>query len=391
MNVPILNLKAQYAGLKAEIDAKVLEVMASQHFVLGPEVEALEKEIAALSGTTYAVGVSSGTDAILVALMSLRIGPGTAVLTTPFTFFATAGTIARLGARPVFADIDPVTFNLDPERAEEAMTALRKKEPGIRFKAIMPVHLYGQCADMDGLMSLAAQNGIAVIEDAAQAIGADYPSRGRIVRKAGSIGTIGTLSFYPTKNLGGFGDGGMVLTNEEFIWLKLKKLRVHGERDRYFYDEIGGNFRLDALQAAILRVKLRHLAEWQQKRRELAEGYRCKFAEAGLTAKGWIVPPAAVYQKSGAGEYHTFHQYVVRAKDRDKLQAFLKDNGIGTAVFYPLPLHQQKCFASLGYRAGDFPVAEKAAAEVLALPVYAELKPAEQDYVVDKIAEFYAR
>lgn len=391
MNVPILNLKAQYAELKAEIDAKVLEVMASQYFVLGPEVEALEKEIAALSGTTYAVGVSSGTDALLVALMSLRIGPGTAVLTTPFTFFATAGTIARLGARPVFADIDPATFNLDPVRAEEAMTSMRKKEPGLRFKAILPVHLYGQCADMDGLISLAAQNGVAVIEDAAQAIGADYPSRGGVVRKAGSIGAIGTLSFYPTKNLGGFGDGGMVLTNEEFFWLQLKKLRVHGERDRYYYDEIGGNFRLDALQAAVLRVKLRHLAAWQQKRRELAEGYGCKFAEAGLTAKGWIVPPAAVYKKSGAAEYHTFHQYVVRAKDRDKLQAFLKDNGIGTAVFYPLPLHLQKCFASLGYREGDFPVAEKAAAEVLALPVYAELKPTEQDYVVDKIVEFYAR
>lgn len=390
MNVPILNLKAQYEGLKSEIDAKVREVMASQYFVLGPEVEALEKEIAALSGVSHAVGVSSGTDAILVALMALGVGPDDAVLTTPFTFFATAGTIARLGARPVFADIDPATYNLDPVRAEEALADFRKKEPGLRLKTVIPVHLYGQCADMDKLMALAGREKLSVVEDAAQAVGADYPSASGL-RKAGGYGHLGTLSFYPTKNLGGFGDGGMVLTNDAELGARLRKLRVHGERDRYYYDMIGGNFRLDALQAAVLRVKLRHLAAWQQKRRELAEGYRCKFAEAGLTAKGWIVPPAAVYRKSGAGEYHTYHQYVVRAKDRDKLQAFLRENGVGTAVFYPLPLHQQNCFASLGYRAGDFPVAEKAAAEVLALPVYAELKPAEQDYVVDKIGEFYAR
>jgi len=390
MNVPILNLKAQYAGIKAEIDTKVLEVLASQVFVLGPEVEALEKEIGALSGTTYTIGVSSGTDAILVALMALRLGPGDAVLTTPFTFFATAGTISRIGARPVFADIDPTTFNLDPSRAEEALAAFRKKEPNFRIKAIVPVHLYGQCADMDKLMALAGREGLTVVEDAAQAVGADYPSNAG-VRKAGGYGHMGTLSFYPTKNLGGFGDGGMVLTNDAELGLRLRKLRVHGERDRYYYDEIGGNFRLDALQAAVLRVKLRHLAAWQKKRRDLAEGYGCKFAEAGLVAKGLVVPPAAVYKKNGVSEYHTFHQYVIRAKDRDKLQAFLKENGIGTAVFYPLPLHLQKCFASLGYREGAFPVAEKAAGEVLALPIYAELKPTEQDYVVDKIIEFYSR
>jgi dTDP-4-amino-4,6-dideoxygalactose transaminase len=390
MNVPILNLKAQYAGIKAEIDTKVLEVLASQVFVLGPEVEALEKEIGALSGTAYTIGVSSGTDAILVALMALRLGPGDAVLTTPFTFFATAGTISRIGARPVFADIDPTTFNLDPSRAEETLAAFRKKEPNFRIKAIVPVHLYGQCADMDKLMALAGREGLTVVEDAAQAVGADYPSTTG-VRKAGGYGHMGTLSFYPTKNLGGFGDGGMVLTNDAELGLRLRKLRVHGERDRYYYDEIGGNFRLDALQAAVLRVKLRHLAVWQKKRRDLAEGYGCKFAEAGLVAKGLVVPPAAVYKKSGVSEYHTFHQYVIRAKDRDKLQAFLKENGIGTAVFYPLPLHLQKCFASLGYREGNFPVAEKAADEVLALPIYAELKPAEQDYVVDKIIEFYSR
>jgi len=390
MNVPILNLKAQYQALKAELEPKLLEVASSQMFVLGPEVEALEKEIAALSATSHAVGVSSGTDALLVALMALRVGPGNAVLTTPFTFFATAGTITRTGARPVFADIDPATFNLDPARAEEAVFSFRKKEPGVRIKALLPVHLYGQCADMDGLMSLAGRHGLFVIEDACQAVGAEYPSAGG-VRKACAIGTIGTLSFYPTKNLGGFGDGGMVLTNDPELGLRLKKLRVHGERDRYFYDEIGGNFRLDALQAAILRVKLRHLAEWQMKRRSLAQGYDRKFAAAGLIDKGLVIPPPAVYRNSGAPEFHTYHQYVIRAVDRDKLQAFLRENGVGTAVFYPLPLHLQKCFASLGYREGDFPVAEKAAKDVLALPIYAELKTEEQDYIVDRIAAFYLR
>ena len=390
MNVPILNLKAQYKAIKPEIEARVLEVMASQYFILGPEVEALEKEVGVLSGAAHAVGVSSGTDALLVALMALRLGPGDAVLTTPFTFFATAGTIARVGARPVFADIDPVTFNLDPVRAEEALAEFRKKQPGVRVKAILPVHLYGQCADMDKLTALAGREGLAVVEDAAQAVGADYPSASG-PRKAGGYGHIGTLSFYPTKNLGGFGDGGMVLTNDGDLGLRLRKLRVHGETNRYYYDEIGGNFRLDALQAAVLRVKLRHLPEWQKKRRNLASAYGRKFAEAGLVDKGFVVPPAAVYQSSGSAEYHTFHQYVIRAADRDKLQAFLRERGVGPAVFYPLPLHLQKCFASLGYREGDFPAAEKAAGEVLALPVYAELKPDEQDYVVDRIAEFYSR
>jgi len=390
MNVSLLNLKAQYAGLKPEIEAKVLEVIASQQFVLGPEVEALEKEVAALSGTARAVGVSSGTDAILVALMALEVGPGDAVLTTPFTFFATAGTIARLGARPVFADIDPVTFNLDPVRAREALSAFRKKEPGVRVKAVLPVHLYGQCADMDAFLALGRDEGLAVVEDAAQAIGADYPS-GSGVRKAGACGHAGTLSFYPTKNLGGFGDGGMVLTNDPGLGRRLRKLRTHGETERYFYDEVGGNFRLDALQAAVLRVKLRHLPEWQKKRRALAAAYNRKFAETGLQAEGAVVPPAAVHEFSGAADYHTFHQYVIRAADRDGLRDFLRENGVGTAVFYPLPLHLQKCFASLGYRPGDLPVAEKASKEVLALPIYAELRTDEQDYVVDKIREFYSR
>jgi len=239
-------------------------------------------------------------------------------------------------------------------------------------------------------MSLAVGEGLSVIEDACQAVGADYPSASGI-RKAGGIGHAGTLSFYPTKNLGGYGDGGMVLTNDAELGRRLKMLRVHGERDRYFYDHIGGNFRLDALQAAVLRVKLRHLPAWQEKRRALAGAYRRKFAETGLVDHGFVVPPDAVYQSSGAADYHTFHQYVVRVKDRDRLQAFLKENGVGTAVFYPLPLHLQNCFAGLGYQEGDFPVSERAAGEVLALPIYAELKPEEQDAVVGRIAEFYNR
>ncbi|MBN1939936.1 MAG: DegT/DnrJ/EryC1/StrS family aminotransferase [Candidatus Aminicenantes bacterium] len=390
MNVPILNLKAQYQALKAEIEPRLLETAASQMFVLGSEVEALESELSTLSGTACAVGVSSGTDAILVALMGLGIGPGDAVLTTPFTFFATAGTISRSGARPVFADIDPATFNLDPARAEEALAAFRKKEPGVRVKAVLPVHLYGQCAEMDGFTALAGRHGLAVIEDACQAVGADYPSAAG-VRRACSIGTVGALSFYPTKNLGGFGDGGMVLTNDPGLGSRLRRLRVHGGKDQYIHEEIGGNFRLDALQAVVLRVKLRHLADWQKKRRTVAEGYERKFTAAGLVEKGWIVPPTAVYRDSGAAEFHTYHQYVVRAADRDKLQAFLRENGVGTAVFYPIPLHLQKCFAHLGYGEGDFPVAEKAAKDVLALPMYAELKDEEQDYVVERIAAFYRR
>jgi dTDP-4-amino-4,6-dideoxygalactose transaminase len=389
MSIPMLDLKAQYASIKNEIDAKVLEVLSSQNFILGAEVKALEDEIAALSGVRFAVGVSSGSDALIISLMALGIGRGDAVITTPFTFFATAGAIARLGARTIFCDIDPLTYNIDPSRLEELLTKLRKARRLGAVKAILPVHLYGQVADMDPIMKLAGTFGLKVVEDTAQAIGSEYPGR-KGVRKAGAIGTVGTLSFYPSKNLGGYGDGGMVLTDGARLAEKLRMLRVHGGIGKYYYKYLGGNFRLDALQAAILRVKYRHLEEWQRKRRERAGDYDRKFAASGLADARLIDTPAAVYKDSAAREFHTYHQYVIRAKGRDKLQAHLKAKGIGTSVFYPLSLHEQECFADLGYKRGDFPVSEKAAKEVLALPIYPELTAEQQDYIVDSIKEFFA-
>jgi len=385
MNVPVLDLKAQYATIKDEIDRKVLEVLGSQGFILGPEVEALENELAAYLGAARAVGVSSGTDALIVSLMALGVGPGDAVVIPPFTFFATGGAVIRVGARPVFCDIDPVTFNLDPARLEEV---LRKEERTLRIKAIIPVHLYGQVADMDAVCDIARRHGAAVLEDACQAVGSEYPSRNG-VRKACTMGSLGALSFYPTKNLGAIGDAGMVLTNDEDLAARARKLRAHGERNRYFHDEVGGNFRLDALQAAVLRIKLRHLEEWQAKRRERAAFYDKRFATEGLVEEGFVRTPAAAYLPAGLTHFHTYHQYVIRAKRRDELMAFLKERGVGSAIFYPLGLHEQKCFASLGYRRGDFPETEKAAAQVLALPIYPELAPEQQDRVVFSILEFY--
>jgi dTDP-4-amino-4,6-dideoxygalactose transaminase len=387
MNIPMLDLKAQYASIKNEIDAKVLEVLASQNFILGAEVKSLEEEVAALSGVRFAVGVSSGSDALIISLMALGIGPGDAVITTPFTFFATAGAIARLGARTIFCDIDPVTYNIDPAALEEVLVKLGKARRHGSVKAILPVHLYGQVADMDPIMKIARTFDLKVIEDAAQAIGSEYPGR-KGVRKAGAIGTVGTLSFYPSKNLGGYGDGGMVLTDGARLAEKLRMLRVHGGIGKYYYKFLGGNFRLDSLQAAVLRVKYRHLEEWQQKRRERADYYDRTFAASGLTDAQLVRTPVAVYKDSGARNYHTYHQYVIRAKSRDKLQAHLKTKGIGTSVFYPLSLHEQQCFADLGYKRGDFPVSEKAAKEVLALPIYPELTADEQDYIVNSIKEF---
>ncbi len=385
MNVPILDLKAQYATIKDEVDRKVLEVLASQGFILGPEVEALENELAAYLGVARAVGVSSGTDALIVSLMALGVGPGDAVVIPPFTFFATGGAVARVGARPVFCDIDPATFNLDPARLEEV---LRKEERTLKIKAVIPVHLYGQAADMDAICDLAGRRGIAVIEDACQAVGSEYPSRGG-VRRACAMGALGALSFYPTKNLGAVGDAGMVLSNDEALAARVRKLRVHGERSRYFHDEIGGNFRMDALQAAVLRIKLKHLEEWQAKRRERAAFYDKRFATEGLVEEGFVGTPAAVYRAAGLTHFHTYHQYVIRAKRRDELMAFLKERGVGSAIFYPLGLHEQQCFASLGYRKGEFPETERAAAEVLALPIYPELTHEQQDRVVFSILAFY--
>lgn len=388
MNIPMLDLKAQYATIKDEINEKVLGVVASQNFILGAEVAALEEEIAAYSGARFGIGVSSGSDALIISLMALGIGAGDAVVTTPFTFFATAGAIARLGARTVFCDIDPVTYNIDPASCEEVLTALSKKRRGIRVKAILPVHLYGQCADMDPLLKVARRDGLRVVEDAAQAIGSEYPGRNGL-RRAGTMGIAGTLSFYPSKNLGGCGDGGMVLTGNARLANKLRMLRVHGGIAKYHYKILGGNFRLDALQAAILRVKFRHLDEWQEKRRERADYYSRKFTEFGLERSGLVKTPLAVYKNCGAGNYHTYHQYVVRVKNRAKLQAHLKTKGVGTSIFYPLSLHQQQCFAGLGYRKGDFPLSERAAREVLALPIYPELTAEQQDYIVETIREFY--
>jgi dTDP-4-amino-4,6-dideoxygalactose transaminase len=385
-----LDLKAQYLAIRKEINEKILEVLSSQMFVLGPEVESLEKELATLHGVGHGIGVSSGSDAILVSMMALGIGEGDLVVTSPFTFFATAGTIARLKARPVFCDIDEKSFNISPELLSPLLGKKTREKRNPKVKAIVPVHLFGQCADMDAINGLAREYGLAVIEDACQAVGSEYPSK-LGTRRACALGTAGTLSFYPTKNLGGLGDGGMVLTNDGELASKVRTLRVHGGSRRYYYDVIGGNFRLDALQAAALRVKLRHLPDWQVERRKRAEYYDRKLQEAGLPGSGFIALPHALYKNSGAVNYHTYHQYVIRAKERDALQAALKEKEVGTTIYYPLGLHMQKCFSELGYRPGDFPTTEKACREVLALPMYAELRPEQQDYVVSCIAEFYER
>ncbi len=336
----------------------------------------------------YAVGVSSGSDALIISLMALGIGSGCSVVTSPFTFFATAGAIARLGARPVFCDIDERTFNIHPDSAEAALQREKRAGRLARVRAVLPVHLYGQCADMTPLIRLAKRFGLWVVEDAAQAVGSEYRTP-KGVRKAAAMGTMGTLSFYPSKNLGGYGDGGMVLTDSRRLADKLRVLRVHGGVRKYHYKLLGGNFRLDALQAAILRVKVPHLGDWQKKRRERAAYYDTKFAETGLAAAGLVTPPQAVYKDGGPENYHTYHQYVIRAKNRNRLQAFLKEKGVGTSIFYPLSLHEQECFSYLGHKRGDFPVSEKAAREVLALPMFPELTEEQQDYVIASIREFY--
>ncbi len=372
MQVPLLDLKAQYASIKEEIRATLDEVLESQMFILGPKVEELEKQIASYSHVKHAVGVSSGSDALLISLMALDIGPGDEVITSPFTFFATAGVIARLRAVPVFVDIDPVTYNIAPEKIEAAVTA--------RTKAIIPIHLFGQCADMRPLMEIASKYGLIVIEDAAQSLGAEY--RGR---RAGAIGHLGIFSFFPSKNLGGFGDGGMVVTNDEVLYERVKVLRVHGAQPKYYHKIVGGNFRLDAIQAAVLTVKMKYLEGWSQKRRDNAGSYDRQLAEARPID---IVLPKAVYRDGGDRDYHIYNQYTIRTKQRDRLQRFLKDNGIGTEIYYPLPLHLQECFKDLGYKKGDFPVAEESAGAVLSLPIYPELSTAQKDYIVEKIREF---
>jgi dTDP-4-amino-4,6-dideoxygalactose transaminase len=370
MRVPLLDLKAQYGPLRGAIREAIDRVCDSQMFILGPEVEALEAEIAGFCGARFAVGVSSGTDALLAALMALGVGPGDEVVTTTYSFFATAGTIARLGARPVFVDIDAGSLNIDPGQVESRLSA--------RTKAILPVHLFGRCADMDSLLSAADKRGIAVLEDAAQAIGA-VDGRGR---QAGTMGRMGCFSFFPTKNLGAFGDGGLVTTNDPALAEQLRILRVHGSKPKYHHKIVGGNFRIDALQAAVLRVKLPHLPAWSAARRLNADRYRSLFGKAGLGSQ--VSLPGDV-----AG--HIYNQFVIRVANRDRLQAFLAEKGVGTEIYYPLPLHLQECFAPLGYRKGNLPVSEAVAADSLALPIYPELTEPQQAYVVEQIAAFYLR
>ena len=376
--VPLLDLKAQYATIRDEVQEAINRVIESQYFILGPEVQALEEEVAAYSQCEYGIGVSSGTDALLVALMALNIGPGDEVITTPYTFFATAGSIARLGAKPVFVDIDPATYNLNPSLIEAAITP--------RTKAIMPVHLFGQMADMDPIMAIANRHGLDVIEDAAQAIGSEYKGR-----RAGSIGHLGCFSFFPSKNLGGFGDGGMVVTNDPDLAQRVNILRKHGAQPKYHHKFVGGNFRLDAIQAAVLRVKLNYLDEWTAGRQRNADRYRALFDEwPGRDEAGSSGRPVIVGHPSPAATRHIYNQFVIRCARRDELMAHLKAQGIGCEVYYPLPLHLQECFADLGYELGDFPVSEHAAQETLALPIYPELTADQQRTVVEAIADFYS-
>jgi dTDP-4-amino-4,6-dideoxygalactose transaminase len=374
MKVPLLDLRAQYLAIKADVDAAVTEVFESQHFILGPKVEECEKAIAQYSGCSHAVGVSSGSDALLACLMAENIGPGDEVITTTYTFFATAGAIARLGATPIFVDIDPETYHLDTTQIPSRVTN--------RTRAIIPVHLYGQMADMDAVMQVAEEYGLIVIEDAAQAIGAEHQGR-----RAGSIGHYGCFSFFPSKNLGAAGDGGMVVTNDAQRAEKLRCLRGHGSKPKYHHKIIGGNFRLDAIQAAIVSAKLAHLDDWTAARQRHAKTYDQLFADAGLTT---ATHGSSVTLPSVVTDRHIFNQYVIRVPCRDQLQAALKQRGVGTEVYYPVPMHLQECFAYLGFGVGAFLESERAANETLALPVYPELTEQEIQYVVECIRDFFA-
>jgi dTDP-4-amino-4,6-dideoxygalactose transaminase len=383
MRVPLLDLTAQYQEIREEVDRAIREVVESQAFVLGAPVRALEEALAAHLGVRHAVGVSSGTDALLVALWALGIGPGDLVVVPTYSFFATAGVVARLGARPLFVDIEPRTYNLDPEALESALGEM-SEDTRHRVKAIVPVHLFGQCADMDAILRVASVQDTSVVEDAAQAIGARWSDG----RAAGSMGALGGFSFFPSKNLGAYGDAGLVVTDDARLAQEVRLLRGHGAEPKYHHRVVGGNLRLDALQAAVLLAKLPYLERWTDARRARAERYDRWLAEQGLVGHG-VEPPAAVHRTAGARRDHIYNQYVIRAVRRDELRAFLAREGIETAVYYPLPFHLQPCFAHLGYRPGDFPEAERAARETLALPVYPELSVEQQTYVVERIRAFY--
>jgi dTDP-4-amino-4,6-dideoxygalactose transaminase len=386
--VPLLDLKAQFAQIRREVMPIIEGVCAGQQFILGEHVTALEGEIARYCSASAGIGVSSGTDALLLALMALKIGPGDEVITSPFTFFATAGTIARVGARPVFCDIDPQTFNLSAaavqtfidERCRTDGAELVNRATGGRIRALMPVHLYGQAADMQPLLAIARRYSLAVVEDAAQAIGTETTDGARV----GSLGQIGCLSFFPSKNLGAFGDAGLCTTNDPELAERMRVLRVHGGKPKYFHAVIGGNFRIDELQAAVLRVKLRYLDGWTEARQRNALFYDRAFEEQVPAPCVATPPPAA-----GRGR-HIYNQYVVRVERRDALREFLAKRQIGTEIYYPVPLHLQECFSYLGYRRGDMPQSERAAAETLALPIYPELTEAQLAAVVGSVAEFYA-
>ncbi len=386
MQVPLLDLKLQYKSLKKELDDAIIKVAESQHFILGPEVTSMEKEFCSYLGCKHALGVSSGTDALLLALMAVDIKPGDEVIVPTYSFFATAGVVSRLFAVPVFVENDPVTFNIDPKDFERKITA--------KTKAVIPVHLYGQSAEMDEIMKIAKSHNLIVIEDAAQAIGTQYKD-GRFV---GTIGDIGCFSFFPSKNLGCYGDGGLITTNNDKLAKILTIKRVHGGEPKYYHKVIGGNFRIDALQAAVLRVKLPHLDKWSEKRRQNANRYTQLFKDAGLAeetgktsfdSKNKVLLPKAVYDLASVKNYHIYNQYIIRIENRDAAREFLTKNEIGTEIYYPVPFHLQECFNELGYKKGDFPVSEFAADKSLALPIFPELSDDQLVYVVETLKKFF--
>lgn len=385
MRVPLLDLKPQYQSLKKELDEAILKIAESQYFILGPEVDSMEKSFSSYLNCKYSLGVSSGTDALLISLMAIGIQPGDEIIVPTYSFFATAGVVSRLNAIPVFVDINPVTFNIDPEEFQKKITP--------KTKAVIPVHLYGQSCEMDKIIDIAKSRKIRVIEDGAQAIGVQYKD-GKFV---GTIGDIGCFSFFPSKNLGCYGDGGLVVTNDEELYERLKILRVHGGEKKYFHKIIGGNFRLDAIQAAVLKVKLPHLDSWSQKRRENAQSYANLFINSGLAeevgrtsfdSKNKILLPKAVYKSSNVKNYHIYNQYIIRVEKRDELRQFLSKNEIATEIYYPVPFHIQECFSNLNYKKGDFPIAEAVADTSMALPIYPELSKEQIEFVVGEIKEF---
>lgn len=377
MKVPLLDLKAQLDTIRPELFKAVGDVLDSTQYIMGAAVAELEKQIAGYSEVQHAIGISSGTDALLIALMALDVKPGDLVITTPYSFFATAGVVVRLGAWPVFVDIDPATFNLDPQKLKRWFT--KNPSSAAKVKAIIPVHLYGQCADLDPILEISARYNVPVIEDAAQAIGARYPSKSGL-KKAGTLGSMGCYSFFPSKNLGGIGDGGMIVTNDSALAEKLITLRNHGSHPKYYHSLIGGNFRLDTIQAAALLIKLPHLENWHQARQRNAQYYDKALAGSAVQT------PQIVYQRA----YHIYNQYVIIAPEkRDELRRYLAESEIGTEVYYPVPFHLQECFKYLGYRRGDFPHSEYAAEHSLALPIYPELTEEMQAYVAEKVVKFY--